>query len=194
MEAQQSETILIQQLCEGNEHAYKEVYRLHYAVLCAYARQFVNDDFEDESIVDDVILHLWEIRQQLRIDRSLRSYLISCVHNRCMNVIRERKVVPAIVGLPKDELLHEPSTAYPLSTLLEKKLEKKIKQAVDSLPDECRRVFTLSRYEGMTYEGISKELGISVNTVKYHIKRALKILYNRLEPYLFILLIFGKHF
>lgn len=93
MEAQQSETILIQQLCEGNEHAYKEVYRLHYAVLCAYARQFVNDDFEDESIVDDVILHLWEIRQQLRIDRSLRSYLISCVHNRCMNVIRERKVV-----------------------------------------------------------------------------------------------------
>ena len=84
MEAQQSETILIQQLCEGNEHAYKEVYRLHYAVLCAYARQFVNDDFEAESIVDDVILHLWEIRQQLRIDRSLRSYLISCVHNRCM--------------------------------------------------------------------------------------------------------------
>ena len=184
MEAQQSETILIQQLCEGNEHAYKEVYRLHYAVLCAYAKQFVNDDFEAESIVDDVILHLWEIRQQLRIDRSLRSYLISCVH----------KVVPAIVGLPKDELLHEPSTAYPLSTLLEKELEKKIKQAVDSLPDECRRVFTLSRYEGMTYEGISKELGISVNTVKYHIKRALKILYNRLEPYLFILLIFGKHF
>lgn len=61
MEAQQSETILIQQLCEGNEHAYKEVYRLHYAVLCAYARQFVNDDFEAESIVDDVILHLWEI-------------------------------------------------------------------------------------------------------------------------------------
>lgn len=46
MEAQQSETILFQQLCEGNEHAYKEVYRLHYAVLCAYARQFVNDDFE----------------------------------------------------------------------------------------------------------------------------------------------------
>lgn len=91
MEAQQSETILIQQLCEGNEHAYKEVYRLHYAVLCAYARQFVNDDFEAESIVDDVILHLWEIRQQLRIDRSLRSYLISCVHNRCMNVIRERR-------------------------------------------------------------------------------------------------------
>lgn len=194
MKTQQSETELIHQLCDGCEQAYNEVYRLHYGVLCAYARQFVDDDFEAESIVDDVILHLWETRHQLHIDRSLRSYLISSVHNRCLNVIRQRKVAPAIVGLPKEELLRETSSASPLGTLLEKELEEKIKHAVDSLPDDCRRVFILSRYEGMNYEGISKELGISVNTVKYHIKRALKILYYRMEPYLFILMLIGKDF
>ena len=60
------------------------------------------------------------------------------------------------------------------------------------MPDDSRRVFVLSRYEGKTYEQMAKELGISVNTVKYTIKRALRMLYNRLEPYLFILMLFGK--
>ena len=71
-------------------------------------------------------------------------------------------------------------------------MEEKIREAVASLPDDTRRVFVLSRYEGKTYEQIAKKLGISVNTVKYHIKRALRMLYNRLEPYLFILMLFGK--
>ena len=68
---------------------------------------------------------------------------------------------------------------------MEKELEEKIREAVASLPDDSRRVFVLSRYEGKTYELMAKELGISVNTVKYPIKRALRMLYNRLEPYLF---------
>ena len=71
-------------------------------------------------------------------------------------------------------------------------MEEKIQEAVASLPDDSRRVFVLSRYEGKTYELMAKELGISVNTVKYPIKRALRMLYNRLEPYLFILMLFGK--
>ena len=189
---QQSEVLLIQQLSEGDEQAYKAVYRMHYAVLCAYARQYVPDDAEAESIVDDVILRMWEIRQHLHIDRSLRSYLLTCVHNRCINAVKQRKLNPATIGLPSDDLLHENSTDYPLNSLLEKELEKKIREAVVSLPDDSRRVFVLSRYEGKTYEQIAKKLGISVNTVKYHIKRALRMLYNRLEPYLFILMLFGK--
>jgi RNA polymerase sigma-70 factor (ECF subfamily) len=76
--------------------------------------------------------------------------------------------------------------------VLEKELEEKIREAVVSLPDDSRRVFVLSRYEGKTFEQMAKELGISVNTVKKTIKRALRMLYNRLEPYLFILMLFGK--
>ena len=55
-------------------------------------------------------------------------------------------------------------------------MEEKIREAVASLPDDSRRVFVLSRYEGKTYEQMAKELGISVNTVKYPIKRALRML------------------
>ena len=68
---------------------------------------------------------------------------------------------------------------------MEKELEEKIQEAVASLPDDSRRVFVLSLHEGKTYEQMAKELGISVNTVKYPIKRALRMLYNRLEPFFF---------
>ena len=57
-------------------------------------------------------------------------------------------------------------------------------KAIGRLPDECRRVFRLSRFEERKYEEIAKELNISVNTVKYHIKRALALLHEDLSKYL----------
>lgn len=80
---------------------------------------------------------------------------------------------------------------YPLGHLLEKELEEKIRTAIETLPHETRQVFELSRYEDMTYDEIAKRLGISVNTVKYHIKNAIRLLYSQLEPYLLLLLLLG---
>ena len=81
------------------------------------------------------------------------------------------------------------SDSYPLGTLLERELENEIYKAIDKLPDECRRVFAKSRFEGKSYEEISRELGISVYTVKYHIKNALASLHVDLSKYLLSLLL-----
>ena len=59
--------------------------------------------------------------------------------------------------------------------------------AVNRLPNECRKVFWLSRFEGRKNEEIASELGISINTVKYHIKHALALLLCDLQKYLVIL-------
>ena len=72
--------------------------------------------------------------------------------------------------------------------------ENEIYKAIDKLPDECRRVFAKSRFEGKSYEEISGELGISVNTVKYHIKSALSSLHSELGKYLIILILFFSTF
>ena len=79
--------------------------------------------------------------------------------------------------------MHEYLTApeHPLGWLLEEEMKNTAKQAVNELPRECRQVFELSRYEGKKYSEIAQELDISVNTVKYHIKNALKILSARLS-------------
>lgn len=187
------EQLIINQLKEGNEEAYKYLYRHHYALLCHIANEYVNDRFLSETLVGDVIFHLWEIHTSLNIQSSLRSYLIQSVRNRCLDYLssQKEKTEVAFSKLSSDDSLKERyllSDSYPLGTLLEQELEKEISSAIESLPEECRKVFQKSRFEGKKYEEIASELNISINTVKYHIKNALSLLHSRLGKYLILLL------
>ena len=83
-----SETMLVRQLQEGNESAYKYLYEHHYVVLCHIAENYVKDRFIAETIVGNVIFHIWEIRESLVITENLRKYLICSVRNRCLNYLK----------------------------------------------------------------------------------------------------------
>ena len=87
--------------------------------------------------------------------------------------------------MPETELSTEES---PLGNLLEKELQQEIDQAISDLPDATRNVFMLHRAEGLKYEEIASKTGISVNTVKYHMKQAIKILAEKLSPVLLLIL------
>ena len=190
-----TETLIVEQLKTGNEDAYQYIYDRHYALLCHVANGYVQDQFLAETIVGDTIFHLWEIRETLEISVSIRSYLLRAVRNRCINYLNsewEKREI-AFSSLMLDEITDDKMTisdSHPLGTLLERELEEEIYKAIDKLPNECRRVFDKSRFEGKSYEEISQELGISVNTVKYHIKNALASLQTNLSKYLITLLLF----
>ena len=190
-----TETLIVEQLMTGNEDAYQYIYDRHYALLCHVANGYVKDQFLAETIVGDTIFHLWEIRETLEISVSIRSYLLRAVRNRCINYLNsewEKREI-AFSSLMLDEITDDKMTisdSHPLGTLLERELEEEIYKAIDKLPNECRRVFDKSRFEGKSYEEISQELGISVNTVKYHIKNALASLQTNLSKYLITLLLF----
>ena len=190
-----TETLIVEQLKTGNEDAYQYIYDRHYALLCHVANGYVKDQFLAETIVGDTIFHLWEIRETLEISVSIRSYLLRAVRNRCINYLNsewEKREI-AVSSLMPDEITDDKMTisdSHPLGTLLERELEEEIYKAIDKLPNECRRVFDKSRFEGKSYEEISQELGISVNTVKYHIKNALASLQTNLSKYLITLLLF----
>ncbi len=188
---EQTETFIIQQLKEGQERAYRYVYDRHYQILCHVAAQYVHDDFLAETIVGDVIFHLWEVRETIEIKTGLRSYLMTCVRNRCLDYLKsqynQREVKMSATPDISDDfpvLNYIKGDDYPLGHLLEQELESEIMKAVDSLPEECGRVFRLSRFEEKKYEEIARELGISVNTVKYHVKHALVLLHEALGKYL----------
>ena len=184
-----TEKLIVQQLKEGNERAYKFLYDYHYQILCHFAAQYVCDDFLAETIVSDVIFHLWEIREQLEITKGLRGYLMSCVKNRCLDYLKsqhnQHEIVmssPLLYDFPVINYIQE--SDYPLGKLLEKELEDEIMKAIERLPIESRRVFRLSRFGEKTYQEIAEELDISENTVKYHIKRSIALLKEDLEKYL----------
>ena len=156
---------LIHSLKSGNNQAYKYIYDHHYVLLCKIAYEFLKDDFLAESIVDDIIFHLWEKRDTLEITTSLRSYLVQAVRNRCINYLnleREKREVRFSVIDQQNEWINSvfPSDDYPLARLLENELEQEIRNAIDRLPEECKVVFKKSRFEEKRYEQIAEELGI----------------------------------
>lgn len=183
------EELIIQQLKQGREEAYRYLYECHYALLCHVAQGYVNDKFLAETLVSDVFFHLWEIHKELNIQTSLRNYLIRAVRNHridFLNLKQEQTEVPfsALGDETPFQDRYVIDENYPLGMLLEKELEKEIMQTLAQLPEECRKVFLKSRFEKKTYKEIADDLCISVNTVKYHIKNALAFLYSRLGHYL----------
>lgn len=189
----QEEQKIIEQLKQGDNAAYKYLYDQYYVLLCSIAYEFLKDYFLAETIVDDLILNIWQKRENLEIT-FLRSYLVRAVRNRCINYLnleQERKEIAFSFINPNDKerIFHSKVSEYPLGILIENELEEKIAQAIERLPEDCRQVFTLSRFENKRYDEIGETLGISVNTVKYHMKNALSRLHKELSQYLILILL-----
>ena len=180
---------LIDALKKGDEKAYRQLYDLYYDYLCLLAYQYVRDDFMSESFVGDVIVYIWENRETLQINTSLKAYLVKAVKNKCINYlehIRVREEVEQELALRLQEQQQDyiSDYDYPLARLIVLELEESLAKAIDALPVECREVFRLSRMEERSYPEIADRLGISVNTVKYHIKNALARLHEQFKEYL----------
>ena len=180
--------IEMDRLRRGDESTWRELFRRHYSVMCYVAELYVHDRYLAEALSQDVLSHLWEIREQVQVTSSLRSYLLRSVRNRCLDYFKTNRLASgdlfsvAVPGLFSDD--------QPLSRILERELEDSLSRAVESLPEETRTVFKKSRQEGLRYNEIAEELGITVNTVKYHMKKALSLLRGEFGKHLQILLLF----
>jgi RNA polymerase sigma-70 factor (ECF subfamily) len=180
---------IIRWLKEGDDKAYRYLYDRYYTLLCAIACEYLSDPFESENIVGELIFHLWEKRETLEITSSLRSYLIRAIRNRCINALQHerehREITFSAMNVGDCETVQSSSSGdYPLAVLLENELEEKIRQVIERLPADHRRIFKMSRLENKSHGQIAGELGISVHTVKYHIQNALLRLKDELQEHL----------
>ena len=168
--------------------AFEELFRSFFPGLVLFARKYVPDEDTAKEIAHNVFLNLWEKREKVDTSSSLKSYLFTSVHNRCLNFIRDQK------KFDRDETHFQrlDSTEFADGTdrLEEQELEQRIYDALQALPEKCREVFTLNRFEGLKYSEIAEKLNISVKTVEAHISKALKILREKLADYLTILILF----
>lgn len=187
------ESTLAQKLHEGDLKSFQWIYENYYEILCRFAFRFTQDHGSAEEIVDDVMFSLWDHHEDVVITQ-FRPYLFRAVRNLCINHLKSvavRFYSAKNISIDEDEKFLNSlfqNDEHPLGILLEKELEIHFQQAIHELPAECRRVFLMSRSECLTYEEIAQELGISVNTVKYHMKNALRILSKEMGRYLILLL------
>jgi len=162
-------------------------FRTYYQPLCNYAFSFIQDRDEAEEIVQSAFLSVWEKRKTLDIKTSLKSYLYTMVRNTSLNVIKHEKIKQRYVGeaLAVEDRSHENVSQKVLSL----ELEEKIQRAMESLPEQCRLVFKLSRFEELKYSEIAEQLQISIKTVENQMGKALKIMREQLKDYLPVLIL-----
>ncbi len=177
-------------LKEGNESAFEMLFRTYYRPLCQYAYAFLNDRDEAEEVVQSAFINIWDKKAQVEIQTSLKAYLYRIVRNSCLNVIKHEKVKKQHVA---HEMVHADSSHEGVSqSVISSELEERIAHAMKVLPEQCRIVFQLSRFEELKYAEIAEQLNISVKTVENQIGKALKIMRDQLRDYLPLFLIFMK--
>ena len=177
-----TEQEFIASLRNSNEEVFEVVFKSYYGRLCNFANTFVGDTFEAEEMVQHTFLTIWENREEISIHTSLKSYLYRSVHNNCLNRIKHLKVRKT----HSDRMLLqcEPSFDNASQHIISSELEAQINKAVQQMPQQCRTVFVLSRFENCTYAEIAEQLGISIKTVEKHMMKALKIMREELKEYL----------
>jgi RNA polymerase sigma-70 factor (family 1) len=187
-----AEKKVLETIQSGNESAFEMIFRTYYQPLCRYAYSFLDDKEEAEEVVQSTFITVWEKRKTLDIQTSLKSYLYRMVRNACLNVIKHEKIKQQHVA---HELAVTESSYESVSQKVHaSELESKITEAMKALPEQCRIVFQLSRFEELKYQEIADQLKISVKTVENHMGKALKIMREQLKEYLPLFLIFMKDF
>lgn len=153
----------------GDQGAFEQVFRMFYMPLCDYAVMILGDQAEAEDVVQDLFTYLWRSRQEVRVQESVKSYLFTSVRFRALNVLKhkmiERKHGASLMAFIED---------LQNSGYSEEEMQRveQIKEVLQTLPAQCRTVFTMSCLDGKKYKEIADELGISVNTVKSHVMKA----------------------
>ncbi|MFZ6010841.1 MAG: RNA polymerase sigma-70 factor [Bacteroidota bacterium] len=177
----------LEALTLGDLNAFEMLFKTFYQPLCNYAYSFVQDREEAEEIVQATFLSVWEKRGSLNIHTAVKPYLYAMVRNACLNLIKHEKIKQKYAG----EVMAVADQGYEsvAQTVASSELEVRIREALEKLPEQCRLVFKLSRFEELKYSEIAEQLDISVKTVENHMGKALKIMREQLKDYLPILII-----
>jgi RNA polymerase sigma-70 factor (ECF subfamily) len=176
----------------GDITAFEMIFKTYYQPLCNYAYSFVHDRDEAEEIVQATFLSVWEKKDNLTIHTGVKPYLYAMVRNAALNVLKHEKIKQqhATVELA----VAERSTESVTRTVMASELEDRIYKALNKLPEQCRLVFKLSRFEELKYAEIADQLNISIKTVENQMGKALKIMREQLKDYLPLLIVFMNGF
>lgn len=170
---------LIQSIRKGNSTSFELVFKTYYPKLCTFAFGYTRQLESAEDIVKDFFVKLWTDRETLNITSSLSGYLFHSVRNACINYLQ--RDISRNKSLSLDEIdrlgikINEPmSQNYLLEKIYAEELESQIMIEIGRLPEGCKEIFRLSRFENLSHKEIAAKLNIAENTVKVQIYKALK--------------------
>ena len=143
--------------------SFKTLFQELYPGMVKIALFYVHDLAIAEDITQEIFTRLWERREKLDMIDNLKGYLSNAIKNRCLNYLEHQQVVNKyqqeyLEELAKDDYIEE--------------FIQKVQISLEKLPPKRRQILEMSIVEAKSYQEIADQEGISLNTVKDHIKKA----------------------
>ncbi|HWI90458.1 MAG TPA: RNA polymerase sigma-70 factor [Flavisolibacter sp.] len=175
----------LQALIQGREEGLHFFFENYYSYLNFFAQKLLHDPLLAEEMVSDAFIKLWEKREELSMEGSIKSLLSTIVRNNCINQLRKAKRMRiGERGLENTETTEQSV----LHTIVETETVKEIIHTLDRLPPKCRQVFTLFFLHGKRYKEIAQELKLSPHTVRNQKQRAIRLIKKMITPLCLLLM------
>lgn len=171
----------LKRIQKGDLKEFERLFRELYSPLCSYANKYLQDKDKSEEIVQDIFYGIWKKRNTLNIKVSFKSYLYKAVQNNCLQLIQHHAVEDKYKQYVKNEVSHFQSD--PIKEMEIKEMNKVVESTLNSLPERCKQIFSMSRFEGLKYKEIAEQLEISQKTVEANMGKALQAFRKSLGRY-----------
>ncbi len=166
------------------QEQFENLFTDYFKALVNFANKFLQNIDDSKEIVHDVFINIWEKRDEIDTNKSVKSYLYTSVNNRCLNFIRDNK------KFAENEDFEKLNTSTnPTDDFAEIEIQAIIEKTLSDMSPKVKKVFELSRYENLKYKQIANKLDVSVKTVESHISKALKELRKNLKEYLNVIIL-----
>jgi RNA polymerase sigma-70 factor (ECF subfamily) len=185
----EKEEEIIRLLKTGSEDAIKLIFDRYYIGLCLYADSILKDRYASEEVVEELFITIWVKAKDLTILTSLKNYLYRSVHNNSIKYLRKRHTEEKNI---EKLMIHENECNCDASTcqfenLITQEIEDRANAILMDLPSRCREIYTLNRYENLSYPEIAEKLNIDLSTVKTQMSRAFEKFRTGLKDLLTVL-------
>jgi RNA polymerase sigma-70 factor (ECF subfamily) len=154
--------------------SFESLFKAQFKGLHAYATTILRDGDAAEDVVQNTFLRLWRQWESGDIPASPAAYLYRAVYNESINLLKHEKVKMA----HQQYTLHTApaGAAAPIPSANVRELESRLDAALQQLPEQCRTIFQMSRFEELKYREIAERLGLSVKTIEAQMGKALRIM------------------
>jgi RNA polymerase sigma-70 factor (ECF subfamily) len=164
-----NENILLKAVSAGDESAYAEVYRYYYPKVKCFFLQLISNEDDVKDLAQNVFIKIWLMRGILSEIRSFGAYLYKMCRNAAIDYCKHRNI-----NIPLDDQEYVEVSSTLDEGYFAKEIEAQVARAIDKMPKKRRKVYIMSRVEGLSNDQIASELNISKRTVENHITTVLK--------------------
>lgn len=177
---EENNLLLFRQIQQGDESAFEKFFYLFQPSVFRFLYHYTGDRHTAEDLIQDTFIKFWQVRSTLDPYNSPKSLLFKIARNLALNHISRKPKHKQISQ--QDELLVNiclnPEKEYDLIFLMDD-----FQRAINVLPERCKAIFILSRYENFCYSEIADTLDISLQTVKNQMNKAISVLKKILAPH-----------